>query len=532
MTRYAIIVGAGPAGLTAAYELLQRTDLIPIVVESDLQVGGISKTVRFQQYRMDIGGHRFFSKSDRVMQWWLDHLPLERQPEGAVQFSYHGKSRSTETAADAPDANVDDLVMLVRQRHSRIFYAGHFFDYPISLSPDTLIKLGFQRAVRIGATYLWRTVRPLRPEENLEQFLINRFGDELYRTFFKSYTEKVWGVECQKISAAWGAQRIKDVSVGRAIRDWVGKRFGRRDGSIDQKQTSTSLVERFLYPKYGPGQLWEEIARLVEAAGGTVLLRHTAVAIHREGNRITGVDVRDETTGTAKRLEGDYYFSTMPVSTLATALSPPPPEPVLSIAQQLQYRDFVTVGLLVRRMSIREGQGPLGLPPDTWLYIQEPSVRLGRLQIYNNWSPFMAPPEGHVWLGLEYFCQQGDDLWRREDADLIAFASEELSRIGFIAPADLLDGMVLRVEKAYPAYYGAYHQFGEVRAYFDAMENLYLIGRNGMHKYNNQDHSMLTAMTAVDNIVAGVQDKANLWAVNTEEEYLEEMPAPGGEEDL
>ena len=423
----------------------------------------------------------------------------------------------------------DDRVMLLRDRRSRIYYLRQFFDYPITLGYTTLAQLGIVRSIRIGFSYLWRRLLPIKPETNLEQFLINRFGRELYLTFFKSYTEKVWGTACEDISAEWGAQRIKGLSILKAVVDVVRRAFRRRpkatagEDDFRQKGVETSLIERFLYPKLGPGQMWEEVARRIEAKGGTILLAHTVDQVFRDGDRIVAVGGVDRRSGERFRLEGDHFFSTMAMKDLAAALDPPPPPEIAALAEGLVYRDFLTVGVLAEDLEIHEkGSNGKEIVRDNWIYIQEPDVVVGRLQIFNNWSPAMIADPSKVWIGLEYFCNEGDAVWSRDDAAMIELAKEELARIGILDPKKVLDAVVIKMPKTYPAYFGTYDRFPELRTYFDTLENLFLIGRNGMHRYNNQDHSMLTAMTAVDNLVAGRLDKANIWEVNTEEEYHEE----------
>ena len=462
---------------------------MPIVFEMSGDVGGISKTVVYKGNRIDLGGHRFFTKSDRVLAWWLKLLPMD-------------------------DPEQRDSVMLVRTRVSRIYFLRAFFEYPITLTPETLFKLGFGKAFRIAFSYLRSLLFPIKPVENIEHLMINRFGRELYNTFFKSYTEKVWGVSCDQISADWGLQRIKDLSIAKAVLHFLTQRF-RRGGGIRQKETSTSLIEQFMYPKLGPGQLWEEAARVITDKGGEILFHHRVMAIHAEGARVIGVTAVDQRSGESLSFPADYVFSTMPIKELIHVLDAPVPDEVRRVADGLQYRDLMVVGLLVRRLKI-------GDVPDTWIYIQEPEVKLGRMQIFNNWSRYMvADPERTLWLGLEYFCNEGDELWRKSNKEFLAFAVDELAAIDIIDKEDVLDGVVLRAPKTYPAYVGAYEQFPVVRAYLDAFENLFLVGRNGMHRYNNQDHSMLTAMTAVDNILAGITGKDNIWDVNTEQEYHE-----------
>jgi protoporphyrinogen oxidase len=488
----AVIIGAGPAGLTAAYELLTRTDIRPVVIEKSAYLGGIARTINYKGNRIDIGGHRFFSKSGRVMEWWLAMLPLQ----------------------DAGDGRV----MLLRKRTSRIYFLRRFFDYPIRLTADTLAKLGPARTVRIGFSYFRSLLFPIQPERTLEEFFINRFGKELYRTFFKDYTEKVWGVPCNQISAEWGRQRIKGLSIAKSIKHFLRQAFHKR-ADIAQEGTETSLIEQFLYPKYGPGQMWEEVARRIVEKGGEVLTGWEASQIHALGSRVTAVTAVQTETGETRRMEGDLFFSTMPVKDLVRALDPQPPPEVKEIGEGLQYRDFITVGLLLNRLKVTENGR---LIRDNWIYIQEPDVFVGRLQVFNNWSPFLVADPAKVWIGLEYFCFESDSLWRKPDEELIELAKAELEKIGIIDAADVLDATVIRMQKIYPAYFGSYPQFGQLRQYLDRYENLFLVGRNGMHRYNNQDHSMLAAMVAVDNIVQGVSGKDNVWAVNTEEEYLEE----------
>jgi len=518
--RRAIIVGAGPAGLTAAYELLTRTGIVPVVLEKSDYVGGISRTVNYKGNRIDIGGHRFFSKSDRVMRWWLNILPMQAVEGEAAQVTYRRQTTTVRPQAECPDPHSDDRVMLVRNRKSRIYFMRKFFSYPITLSGDTLRKLGFVKTLRIGFSYLRAVLFPIKDEKNLEQFFINRFGRELYQTFFKSYTEKVWGIECKEISAEWGAQRIKGLSIFKAIAHMLKKMVPKRKGDIAQKDVETSLIERFLYPKYGPGQMWEEVSVKVRDLGGEVLMHWNVESIERSENRITAVVARNSQSGETRRFAGDIFFSTMPVKELVADLTPAAPPAIREIADGLVYRDFITVGILCDRMKLREANGePV---QDNWIYIQEPDVLVGRLQIFNNWSPFLVAEPGKIWIGLEYFCNDTDELWHKSDREMIALAKSELASMNILDPEDVLDATVIHMPKTYPAYFGSYSRFPEIVSWVDEFDNLFLVGRNGMHKYNNQDHSMLTAMMAVDNIIAGVRSRDNLWALNTEQEYHEE----------
>jgi protoporphyrinogen oxidase len=518
----AIIIGAGPAGLTAAYELLTRTKISPIVLEKSTCMGGISRTVNFKGNRIDIGGHRFFSKSDRVMEWWLKILPLQASEDGPVAIKYHRMERKIVPSASSPDPVDADGVMLLRARKSRIYYLRRFFDYPISLSKDTLLKLGLWRTFKVGVSYLHSALFPIKKEQTLEQFFINRFGRELYRTFFKSYTEKVWGVPCDQISAEWGAQRIKGLSVWSTLMHALRKVFKRGGGDIAQKGTETSLIEQFLYPKFGPGQMWEEVARRIIELGGEIHTDCRAERLITDGWRVKALKTISS-TGDRKTFEGDYFFSTAPIQEIMRSFDVVPPKNVLEVSDGLVYRDFITVGLLLRSLRIND-ETPQGkqLICDNWIYIQEPDVQLGRLQVFNNWSPFMVADPTKVWLGLEYFCNESDDIWKLSDERMVALATAELSKIGIIDAAEVLDSTVLRMEKTYPAYFGTYERLSEIREHVDQYKNLFLIGRNGMHRYNNQDHSMLTAMMAVDNIISGKADKNDLWEVNTEMDYHEE----------
>jgi protoporphyrinogen oxidase len=570
MAKKAIIIGAGPAGLTAGLEFLRRSDIIPVILEASNEIGGISRTIRYKGNRMDIGGHRFFSKSDRVMQWWMDLMPPDASaassdaavaaPAAPVEISYQGKKRvvsvpahlteepplrglgpllgdaddeDTEPRQDSPEDVAEtvavpepanpDLVMLIRPRRSRIYYLRKFFDYPTTLTANTLKNLGVIRMARVGTSYMMSRVHHIKPEKSLEDFLINRFGRELYLTFFKSYTEKVWGTPCHEISAEWGAQRIKGLSLTTAVKHFLKKAFSRKQpGELSQKGTETSLIERFMYPKFGPGQLWEHVADLIRQRGGEIHMGWRVDQLNfAEGPELRVVSIEAVSpTGERRTFAGDYFFSTMPMRELLRAMRTPVPANVLEVSDGLQYRDFITVGLLADRLKVKEPDG--GLLKDTWIYIQEPDVLLGRLQIFNNWSPYLVSDSTKVWIGLEYFCYDTDDLWKMPDDKLKQFAIAEVAKIGILDAADVSDAHVVRVPKTYPAYFGTYSRFDEVKDFTNRIENLFLVGRNGMHKYNNQDHSMLTAMHAVDGILTGKVDKAALWEINTEQEYHEE----------
>ncbi len=497
----AIIIGAGPAGLTAAYELLRQSDEYEVtVLEESGAIGGISRTVRTGGNRMDIGGHRFFSKDARVSAWWAGLFPTQ----GAPSF----------------DPEREDRVMLVRQRVSRIYYGGKFFDYPISMKWATIRNMGFFTTMRAGFSYLAAMLHK-RPETNLENFYINRFGKKLYGMFFEKYTEKLWGRHPREIDASWGAQRVKGLSIRAILKDMLSKISGRKR---NENEVETSLIEQFYYPKFGPGQLWEAVADEVEAMGGRVLRHSPVTALRVAEGRVTAVETVQD--GQTTVLEGDVFFSSMPLRDLALGMGEAVPAGPRAVAEGLPYRDFVTVGLLVPRLHLENKTGIAtlnGLVPDCWIYVQEPGVKLGRIQIFNNWSPYMvADPEHAVWVGLEYFCAEGDDFWAMPEEDCVRFAAGELVQMGILKSADeVLASHREHVKKAYPAYFDSYENIGELTAWLDGLENLWCIGRNGQHRYNNMDHSMATAFEAVGNVLAQRSGKQNVWDVNTEQSYHE-----------
>ncbi len=522
-----IIAGAGPAGLTLAYEVLQQSDAgtyTPKLFEQDVQVGGISKTVNYKGNRMDIGGHRFFSKSDWVMDWWASHMSYDFAEE--TEISYQNKTRVIGGSDDQSTEDGSDGLMgkmLLRNRLSRIYFLRKFFDYPVSLSLETIVNLGPIRMVRIGIAYVWSNLFPIREEKNLEDFLINRFGKTLYKTFFKDYTEKVWGIECDQISAEWGAQRIKGLSIISALKHALFSRF--QTNSFRQKGVETSLIEKFLYPQFGPGQMWEIVASKVQNQGGNITLqqRVTDLDVDYEKKRITKVEIEDVQSGDKHWQDCDYFVSTMPMKFLTRMMDQAPAE-VKEVSEGLVYRDFITLGVLLKKLkkSKYTDDSEINMLPDNWIYIQEPDVQLGRLQIFNNWSPHLVADENTVWLGLEYFCNEEDELWTMDEADLTKLAISELESIGLIDADDVLDHTVHKVEKTYPAYFGSFDKFHVLREYFDGFENLFLVGRNGMHRYNNQDHSMLTARYAAEAIVSGEIDRDKIWDVNVDDDYHEE----------
>lgn len=512
----AIIAGAGPAGLTAALEFLRRTDIDPIVYEESGTIGGISRTVNYKGNRMDIGGHRFFSKSQRVTDFWDKLMPLQGAP------SIDDKLTGAEKAfvKGGPDPEKTDRVMLLRHRVSRIFFLKKFFDYPISLKLKTFTNMGLRRTLEAGLGYIRSLLHKL-PETSLENFYINRFGRKLYSMFFEDYTEKVWGVHPSKLGADWGSQRVKGLSIWAIVKDMVRKALNIKD----KGHTETSLIESFVYPKLGPGQLWELAAREVEKLGGRVVMNTKVSGVHVKDGKIDYVETTDG-KGNTEKVFCDYFLSSMPIKDLVACLDGiGVPNDVREIASTLPYRDFITVGVLVKRLKVgneTKWKTYKNRIPDTWIYVQERDVRVGRLQVFNNWSPYLVKDyENTMWIGMEYFCNEGDEMWTMDKQKFIGKAVGELEHIGFIDHSDVLDTTQIKVRKAYPSYFGSYYQLDKVRAFLDGITNLFCIGRNGQHRYNNMDHSMLTAMEAVDAIKAGTSDKTKIWSVNTEEEYHE-----------
>ena len=510
-----VIIGAGPAGLTAAYELLRgNSDYEVTILEASDRIGGISQTVRSGGNRMDIGGHRFFSKDERVVRWWDEIMPLQ----GAPAFDDKILNRKKALHPGGPDPEKTDRVFLLRDRISRIYYQNRFYDYPITLKWETIRNMGFLTTMRAGFSYLYSMVRKL-PETSLENFYINRFGKVLYSMFFESYTEKVWGRHPRDISADWGAQRVKGLSIVAILKDILRKMFPSKKG----KEVETSLIESFYYPKYGPGHLWETVAEEVKKMGGAIRMGCEVVAIQTAGNAVRSVSYREN--GKTVDLETDVCISSMPIKDLIAGWRGDVPAQVREISQDLPYRDFVTVGLLVPRLNLenRTQYKTLNdIVPDCWIYVQDASVRLGRIQIFNNWSPYMVEkPAETVWIGLEYFCQENDAFWNLPDGECIAFAQGELEKLRVIEKGSVLSSHIERVKKAYPAYFGSYDRLDQVVSFLNGFENLYCVGRNGQHRYNNMDHSMATAFESVENIRGNIAGKGNVWSVNTEQAYHE-----------
>jgi protoporphyrinogen oxidase len=516
MKEKVLIIGAGPAGLTAAYELSLDDKYDITILEASDEIGGISRTILYNGNRIDIGGHRFFSKSDRVMNWWQNILPIQ----GSLAKDYKQTKTITEvsTLENAPDPDIEDKVLLIRNRLSRILFLRKFFDYPISLSLKTVKNLGIIRIVKIGMSYIYRTFFPLKDESTLENFFINRFGNELYKTFFKDYTQKVWGVPCDKISSQWGAQRIKGLSITKTIIHALKKNFKSKE-NINQKNIETTLIEKFFYPKFGPGQLWEEVLNICLSNGVKIEKLSLVDKLIIEDNQIKKLFTA------SKEYESNHIISTMPIKDLINSIEDKKlNNKVKSIAQNLVYRDFITVGILLEKLKINNDTNFKtinNIIPDNWIYIQESDVKVGRIQVFNNWSPYMIENPDKIWIGLEYFCNVGDEIWNLSKDELKEFAINELVKIDLIDKKDVIDSTVIKVEKAYPAYFGSYDNFDEIKKYINTIKNLYCVGRNGMHRYNNMDHSMLSAMEAVKNIQNNIKSKDNIWSVNTEEEYHE-----------
>lgn len=510
-----LVIGAGPAGLTAANELQKRGYQVTVLEKSN-KIGGISQTVNYCGNRMDLGGHRFFSKDDRVMQWWNDILPLQ----GAPSYDDLVLNRSVPISEGGPNPEEEDRVMLVRNRISRIYYDHKFFDYPVSLKWDTLKTMGLVTTIKVGFSFLAATIHK-RPNDNLENYYINSFGKKLYSMFFEGYTEKLWGRHPSEIDASWGKQRTKELSIFGILKDMLQKIF--MTSEQRKKHVATSLIEEFRYPKFGPGQLWEAVASDFEKMGGRIIMNADALQIEQRDGKIVSVTSRENGENVVH--EADIFFSSMPVKDLICGMNNVPQQ-LTEIAKGLPYRDYVTVGLLVPKLNLinKTQLKTLGnIIPDCWIYVQDTDVKLGRIQIFNNWSPYMVKdPENTVWIGLEYFCNEGDEFWSMDDDECIRFAAGELCKMGILGSVDdVIMSHREKVQKAYPAYFDTYDEMPRLQQYLSAISNLYCVGRNGQHRYNNMDHSMVTAFTAVDNIVNQVSDQSNIWNVNTEQSYHE-----------
>lgn len=521
----AVIIGAGPAGLTAAYELLKQSkEYEVLVLEQGNCIGGICKTINCSGNRMDMGGHRFFSKDSRINAWWEEILPLQGSPAQDDKKT----GRQAGWNPKGPDPEKEDNVMLLRKRVSHIYYNGKLFDYPVKMNVQTIRSLGAVLTLQAGFSFLKTRFHKL-PETSLENFYINRFGRTLYEMFFRSYTYKLWGRHPNEISAEWGAQRVKGLSVTEVLKDSLGRLF-----SIQRKEVETSLIEEFRYPKYGPGQLWETVAQRIEQMGGTILLNSQVCNLMLEDKSDKqGIDSRKiskisyQCNRETHNIHADVVFSTMPLQNLLRGMNGVPKK-MREIGEGLSYREFVTVGVLVEQASLQKlnhKHNAVCNMPDCWIYVQDPKVRMGRIQIFNNWSPYMVQhPEETVWMGLEYFCGKDDDDWNRSEQDWVSLAVSELRSMHMIQEdAPVLQAHCEKVEKAYPAYFDTYAKMDELIAWLDCVTNLYCIGRNGQHRYNNMDHSMLTAMEAVEHLLGqSTQSRRRIWNVNTEKSYHEQ----------
>lgn len=510
MQKIAIIIGAGPAGLTAAYKLLKETDIKPIIYEESNVIGGISQTFEYKGNRMDIGGHRFFTKNDLVMDVWKELM----KPQGAPALDEKLLNENKQYEGKA-DPEKEDDVFLTRRRVSRIYYLGKFFDYPISMKPKTFLNMGFFRTMSAGFGYIHSCIFK-KKEDSLENFYINRFGKPLYNMFFKDYTTKVWGRSPKEISPDWGAQRVKGLSLMKTFVSAITKPFRKKSSKVE-----TSLIEEFYYPKKGPGQLYSKMADEITKMGGEIHFDSKVNNVHLNGNSIDYIEVNGNI------INGDYYISSMPIKDLMNSMNDVD-KSLLDIANNLPYRDFITVGLLLDKLKIKNKtkmKTVNNIVPDCWIYIQDNSVKLGRLQIFNNWSPYMVDDlEKHIFVGLEYFCNEGDEMWNMKEEDFIKFAIDELVKIKIIDKEDVLDSVELKIKKAYPAYFDSYVEFPKVKDYLNSIDNLYCIGRNGQHRYNNMDHSMLTAIETV-NVIKNGLDKSIIWNVNADKEYHETKEA-------
>ncbi len=514
MKKNVLIIGAGPAGLTAAYELLSRTDKYEVLIcEETKDIGGISKTVNYKGNRMDMGGHRFFSKVDEVNNWWSSMLPTQGSPsKDDIMLN-----RTVNIEAGGPDPEKTDIAMLKRTRVSRILFDSKFYDYPISLKFETFKNMGLWNTILCGFSYLFSAIHK-RPETNLENFYINRFGKKLYSMFFEYYTENLWGRHPREIDASWGAQRVKGLSITAVIKDVFGKIFNKKNRKVE-----TSLIEEFKYPKLGPGQLWEVVAEKVCNLGGMLNLNSRVVSLKKSGNKI--VSASYEKDGTIETVECDYVISSMPIKDLISGINDVPDE-INRIAKGLPYRDYMTLGVLVSKLNLKNKtkMKTVGnIVPDCWVYVQDRNVKMGRFQIYNNWSPYMVKDlENSVWIGLEYFVNEGDSTWNMTEKEFSELGISEMLKLGLIDSEDaVMDTHLERVKKAYPAYFDTYDQIGKVVDYLNGMENLFCVGRNGQHRYNNIDHSMVTSFKAAECIMSGKTDKSEIWNVNTESEYHE-----------
>ena len=514
--KIAIIIGAGPAGLTAAYELVIKTNIQPIVLEASDRVGGLSKTINQDGWLFDIGPHRFFSKDKEVASIWEKILPLQGKP--SQEDLELNRKINLSNKPKAPDPATTDKVMLSKNRLTRIYHRRRFFDYPIKLNLKNLKKLGIIRVIKILIGYIKIKIKPIKPEQSLEDFFINRFGRTLYQTFFKDYTEKVWGVSCQKIPKSWGSQRVKNLSITKIIIEAIKQILNPK-----RKTKETSLIDSFIYPKLGAGQMYEEMAKIIKLKGGIIKTGKIVNTIKLQNNKIRSIIIKDKKTQQDEECQGDFFISSLAIKDLIGMMSETPSE-IKNIAAGLRYRDLILIVSVYNKLKLKNDtkiKTRNNLVPDNWIYVQEKEVKMGRLDIFNNFSPWMLKNKNQVLIAAEYFCSQNDKFWKLSDQELINFGKKEFSLIGIADESDWQKSFIHRQVKAYPAYLGTYERFNEVKSYLNTIENLYSIGRNGQHRYNNMDHSMLTAIKAVDVIMARHKNKEIIWNVNTEEDYHE-----------
>lgn len=515
MKKNIVIIGAGPAGLSAAYEILNNSnDYNVLILEKTDAIGGISKTVCHNGNRMDIGGHRFFSKDENIVKWWLEMLPMQNKQ--SIDDILLNNEKFLPTHGANPEK--EDEVFLKRRRVSRIFYNNKFFDYPIKMQLKTFKNLGLSTTLCAGFSYLYSVIRK-RKENSLEDFYINRFGKKLYSMFFENYTEKLWGRHPKEISPQWGKQRVKGLSILAILKDIFYKVF-----PLFNHKVETSLIEEFIYPKFGPGQLYETIARKIEEMEGKILFNSKVTKLNYDEDKIKSLVYLQDNK--EYEIEADYIISSMPIKDLIEAFNKIPNE-LKTIAKNLPYRDFITIGILVNKLNLKNETNIKtfnDIIPDCWIYVQDSNVKLGRIQVFNNWSPYLIKDfKNTCWIGLEYFCKENDDFWNMEEKERIDFVSKELINMKIInSKNEILDYHIEKVEKAYPAYFDSYNEIDKIKAFIDLIPNLYCVGRNGQHRYNNMDHSIKTGFIAADDIINNKNNKKNIWNVNIENEYHEE----------
>ncbi|MBP5352693.1 MAG: NAD(P)/FAD-dependent oxidoreductase [Alphaproteobacteria bacterium] len=498
----ALIIGAGPAGLTTAFELLQKTDIKPILLEKTDHVGGMCISVPYKGNLMDVGGHRYFTKFEKVKQWWLQFLPLQTMPSS--DDLKINRDLKLPISPDYDPEKIDD-VMLKRYKLSRIYYLRRFFDYPVSLNFATIFGLGPIRMTKIFLSYVKAKAFPIKNEKTAEDFLINTFGKELYQTFFKDYTEKLWGIECKEISAEWGRERIRGIYFWETLISLFKNIFIHKPKPEDP----------FLYPKLGPGQLWDKVAEKIKNQGGEFIFNCAVTALHSQNGKIESVSVR-KADGSVEQMHADYVISSLPIQNLIGMLNDVPQD-VQDVADGLMYRNFRAAAILLNKMKLKNTTKMAtvnNILPDTWVYIQESDVKMGRMQMYNNWSPYLLQNQDNVWIAFEYFSGDNDDIWTMPAAEFEQLAVEEGCKIGIIEKEDVLDVTSYKLEKGYPAYFGAYKDFATIRRYLDTLSNLYPVGRNGLHKYINIDHVILSGIAAADNIAQNMPTKDNIWNID------------------